>query len=74
MNKPSSTITFATIAGMSAAVVWELVATFTAISPTAGLIAGSTALAGAVAGYFKKENVMKQPVAKKPLPGGKKKK
>jgi hypothetical protein len=74
MNKPSSTITFATIAGMGAAVTWELVATFTSISPTAGLIAGSTALAGAVAGYFKKETVIMQPVAKKPLPGGKRKK
>ena len=59
MNKPSSTITAATIAGMSAAVVWELVATFTSVSPTAGLIAGSTALAAALAGYFKKENVIK---------------
>ena len=74
MNKPSSTIQAATLAGTGAAVAWELIATFTAISPTAGLIAGSTALAGAVAGYFKKETVIMQPVAKKPLPGGKKKK
>lgn len=59
MNKPSSTITAATIAGMGAAVVWEMVATFTSVAPTAGLIAGSTALAGAAVGYFKKEKVMK---------------
>ena len=59
MNRPSSTITAATIAGMGAAVVWELVATFTTVSPTAGLIAGSTALASAVAGYYKKERVIK---------------
>lgn len=58
-NKPSSTITAATIAGMGAAVVWELVATFTQVEPTAGLIAGSTALASAIAGYYKKEKVLK---------------
>ena len=65
MNKPSSTIQAASLAGIGASVGWELIATFTAISPTAGLIAGSTALAAAAAGYFKKETVMKQPVAKK---------
>jgi len=59
MNKPSSTITAATIAGMGAAVVWEMVATFTEVSPTAGLIAGSTALASAAVGYFKKERVIR---------------
>lgn len=59
MNAPSSTIKAATIAGMGAAVVWELVATFTQINPTAGLIAGSTALAAASVGYFKKEKVIK---------------
>jgi hypothetical protein len=59
MNKPSSTITAATIAGMAAAVVWEMVATFSSVSPTAGLIAGSTALASAVVGYLKKEKVIK---------------
>lgn len=59
MNKPSSTITAATIAGMAASVLWELVATFSSVSPTAGLIAGSTALAAALAGYFKKEKVIK---------------
>jgi len=59
MNKPSSTITAATIAGMAAAVVWEMVATFTEISPTAGLIAGSTALASAAVGYLKKEKVIR---------------
>ncbi len=58
MNKPSSTITAATIAGMAAALVWELVATFSAVEPTAGLIAGSTALASAVVGYFKREKVL----------------
>lgn len=59
MNRPSSTITAATIAGMSAAVVWELVATFSTVEPTAGLVSGSTALAAALAGYFKPEKVLK---------------
>lgn len=59
MNRPSSTITAATIAGMGAAVAWELVATFTMVEPTAGLISGSTALCAALAGYFKPEKVLK---------------
>ena len=69
MNKPSSTIQAASLAGIGASVGWELIATFSAISPTAGLIAGSTALAAAAAGYFKKETVL--PLAK---PAAKKKK
>lgn len=59
MNKPSSTITAATLAGMAAAVVWELVATFTEVEPTAGLISGSTALAAGFVGYLKRERVLK---------------
>ena len=58
MNRPSSTITAATLAGLAAAVVWELVATFTTAIPTPGLIAGSTALAAGVVGYFKREKVL----------------
>ncbi len=58
MNRPSSTISAATIAGIGASVLWEMVATFTTVAPTAGLIAGSTALAAALAGYFKKERVL----------------
>lgn len=59
MNRPSSTITAATLAGMAAALVWEMVATFTTVDPTAGLIAGSTALASGIVGYYKRENVLK---------------
>jgi len=59
MNKPSSTITAATLAGMAAALIWEIVATFTSVDPTAGLIAGSTALASGIVGYYKRENVLK---------------
>ncbi len=58
MNRPSSTITAATLAGMAAALIWEMVATFTTIEPTAGLIAGSTALAAGVVGYWKVEKVL----------------
>jgi len=59
MNRPSSTITAATIAGMGAALVWELVATFTNVEPTAGLIAGSTVFVSSLVGYFKRERVIK---------------
>jgi hypothetical protein len=58
MNRPSSTITAASIAGSAAAVVWELVATFTQFSPTAGLIAGSVVVVSGAIGYWKKENVL----------------
>lgn len=50
MKPASSTITWATLAGFGAAGIWEAVATFTDISPTAGLIAGSTALASGIVG------------------------
>jgi len=59
MNKPSSTIQAATLAGMAAALVWELVATFTGINPTPGLVSGSTALVAGLVGYWKRENVLK---------------
>jgi len=59
MNRPSSTITAATIAGMAMSVLWELVATFTTTVPTPGLIAGSVAFVSALVGYFKTENVLK---------------
>ena len=58
MNKPSSTITAATLAGMGIAVIWELVATFTSYAPTPGLIAGSTVFVSSLVGFFKKENVL----------------
>ncbi len=59
MNTPSSTIQAATLAGMAVAVVWELVATFTTVTLSAGLIAASVALVSGGVGYFKKENVLK---------------
>lgn len=59
MNKPSSTITAATLAGMGMTVVWGLVTTFTSVVPTPMLISGSTAFAAALVGYLKKEKVLK---------------
>lgn len=58
MNKPSSTITAATLAGMGVALVWELVATFTDVTLSAGLISASTVFASSFVGYFKKERVL----------------
>jgi hypothetical protein len=58
MNRPSSTITAATLAGMGTALVWELLVTFTDVSLSAGLIAASTVFVSSAVGYWKKENVL----------------
>jgi hypothetical protein len=58
MNKPSSTITASALAGMGVSVAWELVATFTEVDISAGLIGASTIFAASAVGYFKKENVL----------------
>jgi len=58
MNKPSSTITAATLAGMGVSLGWELAATFTDITLSPGLVAASTVFVSALAGFFKKENVL----------------
>ena len=50
MKAPSTTIPWATLAGMGAALVWELVATFTAYDPTAGLVGGSSVFVSGVVG------------------------
>ena len=67
MNQPSSTITASTLAGLAVSVLWELVATFSDVTLSPGLIAASVALVSGLVGYFKKENVLT--VAKKKLPG-----
>lgn len=62
MNKPSSTIQAAAIAGALAAVAFGF---FAAFAPEiharvpAGMEAGTAVLIGVVIGYFKKENVLK---------------
>jgi len=58
MERPSSTITAATLAGMGVSVIWELVATFTTVALSPGIIASSVVFTVALAGYFKKENVL----------------
>ncbi len=59
MNKPSSTITAATLTGLGISVLWELVATFTTVTLSPGLIAASVAFGSGIVGYYKKENVLK---------------
>ena len=59
MNKPSSTITAAALAGMGMTLTWELIMQFGLISNVRpALIAGSVTLVVALVGYFKKENVL----------------
>lgn len=60
MNKPSSTITAATLTGMGVALAWELIGMFTDVAVTPGVIAASTVFASALVGYLKKENVLGQ--------------
>ena len=59
MNRPSSTITAATLAGMGMSLVWELVATFTTVEVSPGMVAASVVFVSAFVGYFKHENVLK---------------
>jgi len=65
MKQPSSTITFATLASLTVAFIWEMIDTFTQIEPSLGAVGASIALAGGLAGYFKKENVL--PIGKKSI-------
>ena len=51
-----------TLAGFGAAAIWEAVATFTEWEPTAGLIAGSTALAAGIVGKLVTEKRYKMTV------------
>ncbi len=52
---PSTTITWAAIAGFAAASIWGVVDTFTAFAPSALLVGNSVALAGGVVGKLVKE-------------------
>jgi len=58
MNKPSSTITAATLAGMSMTLFWEIVMQFTGEPIRASMVAASVALVSALVGYFKRETVL----------------
>jgi len=60
MNKPSSTITAATLAGMGMTMGWQLVMYLNLIpAPPPSMIAASVTFVSALVGYFKKENVLK---------------
>ena len=59
MNRPSSTITAATLAATGVTLIWMLIDSFSALSVSAGVVSGSTAFVAAAFGYFKKENVLK---------------
>ena len=58
MNRPSSTITFATLAGMGMTLMWELIAQFSTMEPRATLVAASVTFVSAVVGVLKKERVL----------------
>ncbi len=59
MNKPSSTITAATLAGMGTTMFWEVIMQFNFMGPVRpALIAGSVTLISGLVGYLKKENVI----------------
>jgi len=59
MNRPSSTITAAALAGMGMSLFWELLLTFVEVDISAGTIALSVTFVSGVVGYLKKENVIK---------------
>lgn len=59
MNRPSSTITAATVAGMLMSLMWGTVNEFTDVTISAGYISLSVTAVSAVVGYLKKERVLK---------------
>ena len=59
MNKPSSTITAATLAGMAMSLVWGTVNEFTALQISPQYVALSVTFVSGLVGYVKKERVLK---------------
>ena len=59
MNRPSSTIQAASIAGLGMTLLWLLIPEFTDYEVPQQIIAATTALVMALFGYFKKEKVLK---------------
>ena len=59
MNRPSSTITAATLAGMAVTAAWALVSNFTTLEVSPEVVSSTTTFAVAVVGYFKRERVYK---------------
>jgi hypothetical protein len=59
MNRPSSTITAATVAGLVMSLFWGSVNEFTELTISAGYISLSVTAVSGFVGYWKKENVLK---------------
>jgi len=59
MNKPSSTITAATLAGLAVSAFWGTLNEFTDLTISAGYIGLTVSVASGLVGYYKKENVLK---------------
>lgn len=55
MNKPSSTITAATLAGIAMSLIWGSVNEFTDITVSAGYISLSVTFVSGAVGYLRKE-------------------
>ena len=59
MNRPSSTITAATLAGLFMSLFWGSINEFTELTISAGYISLSVTFVSGLVGYLKKEKVLK---------------
>ena len=59
MNRPSSTITSATLAGMAMSLLWGTINEFTALTISPQYIALSVTFVSGLVGYLKREKVLK---------------
>ena len=59
MNRPSSTITAATLAGLCMSLFWGTLSEFTTIVISPGYISLTVTVASGLVGYLKKEKVLK---------------
>lgn len=62
MDMPSTTITWATIAGFAASFFWGLVDTFTDFEPSLGLVGASVSMAAGIVGKLVTEKRYKMTV------------
>jgi len=58
-SRPSSTITAAALAGLGSSFAWEIIATFTEVTLSPGLIVASSVFVSTLVGYLKREKVLK---------------
>ena len=59
MNRPSSTITAATLAGLFMSLLWGSINEFTELTVSAGYISLSVTFVSGLVGYLKPERVLK---------------